>query len=265
MGKHRVDRRRGRRADLVKSGRASRGARSSKNRPFYVTLGAIAVVGIALLGWSIARPTPGMQVTDVAATPAQAEGYLYGNPNAPVQILEFGDFECPLCGEFSLVTEPDVRKRILDTGLASLRYFDFPLYRIHNNTVAASNAAACADDQGKFWPMHDRLFHGQLEWNSEATDNPKKVFERYAKELGLDMKTWEQCFDQQKHMTRIMGNRAEALRRHINGTPTFIVGNKMIPHSPSYDELKQYVDMAAAQVASRRTAADSQAGKAAKP
>lgn len=249
---------------MVKPGRGGRNARSGQNRSFYLTLGAVAVVGIGLLGWSIARPHPGFEPIDVEATPAQAEGYLYGDPNAPVQILEFGDFECPSCGQFAVVTEPDVRQRILDEGLASLRYFDFPL-SMHRNTLPASNAAACADDQGKFWPMHDRLFRGQLEWNGEATSNPKKVFQRYAQELGLDVNKWEQCYDAQKHMTRIMSNRAEAIRRHIQQTPTFIVGNKMIPTSPSYDAIKAYVDTAAAQVASRRTATDSQAGKAAKP
>ncbi|HEX5437662.1 MAG TPA: thioredoxin domain-containing protein [Gemmatimonadaceae bacterium] len=242
----------------MKSRRAAASRSSGPNRKFYVALVGIAVVGIVLVGWSIARPRPGMQVTTVQATPSQAHGYVYGNPNAPVKILEFGDFECPVCGQFAIVTEPDVRQRILDTGLASLTYFDFPL-SMHHNTIPASNAAACADDQGKFWPMHDRLFSGQLEWNTEATNNPKKVFLRYAKELGLNTQQWEQCYDSQKHMSRIMGNRAEALRRHIDQTPTFIIGNKMIPGPIPYDQLKAYVDAAAARVATAAAArSDSQ-------
>ena len=266
MGKRRVDGGRGRRADVVKSKRPVKAARSNGNKRFYLVLAGVAVVGIGLVGWSIARPRPAFQVTDVKATPAQSQGYLYGNPNAPVHIIEFGDFECPACGEFANVTEPDIRKRIVDAGLANLTFIDFPLIEVHRNTVPASEAAACAADQGKFWQMHDRLFSGQLEWNGEATSNPKKVFQRYAKELGLDTEKWEQCFDSQQHLTRIMGNRAEAERRHVDQTPTFFIGTKMIPGPIPYDVFKAYVDQAAAQVAMQSAArADSQKKAGAKP
>jgi len=63
-------------------------------------------------------------------------------------------------GNYSVVTEPDVRKRIIDPGLARVTYYDFPLPQ-HKNTMVASEAAACANDQGKFWEMHDRLFQGR--------------------------------------------------------------------------------------------------------
>ena len=265
MGKRRVDGGRGRRADVVKSKRPVNAARSNGNKRFYLVLAGVAVVGIALVGWSIARPRPGLRVTDVKATPAQSQGYLYGNPNAPVHIIEFGDFECPMCGQFAVVTEPDIRKRILDAGLANLTFIDFPLDQ-HRNTLAASLAASCAADQGKFWPMHDRLFNGQPEWNGEATSNPKKAFQRYAREIGLDTKQWEQCYDSRKDLPRVLGNRAEAERRHIDQTPTFIIGTKMIPGSIPYDEFRAYVDQAAAQVAMQSAArADSQKKAGAKP
>lgn len=268
MGKRRVDAGRGRRADVVKAKHSPKRSRSGGNKTFYMVLGGVFVVGLALVGWSIARPKPTFQLTDadVKVTADQAKGYTYGNPNAPVHIIEFGDFECPMCGQFAIVTEPDVRKRILDAGLANLTFYDFPLIEIHKNTVPASLAASCAADQGKFWPMHDRLFNGQLEWNGEATDNPKKVFQRYAKELGLDTQQWEQCYDSRKDLPRVMANRAEAERRHINATPTFIIGNKMFDRMLSYDEFKSYVDQEAAQVAMQSAAhADSQPKAASKP
>lgn len=245
---------------MVKSKHSAKRLRAGGNRKFYLALAGVFVVGLALVGWSIVRPKPGMQVTDVKDIPTQAQGYTYGNPNAPVHIIEFGDFECPMCSQFAVVTEPDVRKRILDAGLASLTFIDFPLIGVHQNTVPASLAAACAADQGKFWPMHDMLFNGQLEWNGEATNNPKSVFQRYAKAIGLDTRQWEQCYDSRKALPRVMGNRAEAERRHINQTPTFIIGTKMIPGAIPYDEFKSYVDQAAAQVAMQSAArADSQA------
>ena len=180
-----------------------------------------------------------------------------GNPNAPVQIMEFADFECPACGQFATVTEPDVRKRIVETGLASYRFFDFPLTEIHKNTLAASNAAACASDQGKFWEMHDQLYEHQPQWSTEATSDPKKFFDRYASQIGLDVSTWSKCYDDQRHLQRIMANRAEGERRNVRQTPTFIIGTKMIPGSLPYDMIKAYVDTAAAQVARNAATADS--------
>jgi protein-disulfide isomerase len=156
-------------------------------------LGLIALVGVAALGYVASKPkSRAADVNNVADTTnaGPAQGYLIGKVDAPVKILEFADFECPSCGGFATVTEPDVRTRIIDPGLANLTYYDFPLTQ-HRNTLAASNAAACADEQGKFWPMHDRIFQGQDEWNGEATDVPKPFFKRYAGEVGLDVAKWE--------------------------------------------------------------------------
>jgi protein-disulfide isomerase len=167
-----------------------------------------------------------------------------GKVDAPVKILEFADFECPACAGFSVVTEPDVRTRIINTGLANITYFDFPLTQ-HRNTVAASNAAACADEQGKFWPMHDRLFQAQDEWNGEATDSPKAFFKRYAQEIGLDVAKWEACYDARKYQKRIGANLADGLRRGVGSTPTFVIGNKLYRGMSSYDAMKAIVDSVA--------------------
>jgi protein-disulfide isomerase len=137
-----------------------------------------------------------------------------------------------------------VRTRIIEPGLANLTYYDFPITQ-HRNTLPASNAAACADEQGKFWPMHDRIFQGQDEWNGEATDAPKPFFKRYAGEVGLDVAKWESCYDARKYQKRISANLAEGLRRGVYSTPTFFIGNKMYPGMPSYDHMKEIVDSAA--------------------
>jgi protein-disulfide isomerase len=225
---------------------AVREARNASSRPkaFYWLLGAIVLVGVAALSYVATKPrggaTDAIQVADTTnAGPSQ--GYLMGKVDAPVKILEFADFECPACAGFSVVTEPDVRTRIINTGLANITYFDFPL-NMHRNTVAASNAAACADEQGKFWPMHDRLFQAQDEWNGEATDSPKPFFKRYAQEVGLDVPKWETCYDARKYQKRIGANLADGLRRGVGSTPTFVIGNKLYRGMASYDALKAIVD-----------------------
>src|SRR3954462_8985367 len=222
-----------------------REARAS-NRPkaFFWILGVIALIGVAALGYVASKPKS--RATDVreeadTSNAGPAQGYVIGKVDAPVKILEYADFECPSCGGWAAVTEPDVRTRIINAGLASLTYYDFPLQQ-HRNTLAASNAAACADEQGKFWPMHDRLFQAQDEWNGEATDAPKAFFKRYAGEVGLDVAKWETCFDARKYQPRINANLADGLRRGVGSTPTFIIANKLYAGMRSYDELKRIVD-----------------------
>jgi protein-disulfide isomerase len=216
---------------------------------FYGGLAGVALAGAALIGYLATREKPQPATTSVDPNLArEAEGYLLGDSTAPVQILEFADYECPACAQYATITEPDVRTRLVETGRASVRYFDFPLEQ-HRNTVGASNAAACAADQGKFWEMHDKLFAGQTEWNTQATSNPKRIFARYAQEIGLNGAQWEQCFDSQKHSRRIQANKAEGERRQVRSTPTFIIGSRMIPGSLPYDMLKALVDSAATQAA----------------
>ncbi|MFL5552678.1 MAG: DsbA family protein [Gemmatimonadaceae bacterium] len=224
------------------TGRESRAA--TRPKAFLWLLGLIALVGVAALAYVATKQKPrSVDARDVADTSnaGPAQGYLLGKVDAPVKILEFADFECPSCAGWATVTEPDVRTRIIDAGLANLTYYDFPLTQ-HRNTLPASNAAACADEQGKFWAMHDRLFQAQDEWNGESTDDPKPFFKRYAGEVGLDVSKWETCFDARKYQKRISANLAEGLRRGVNSTPTFIVGNKLYAGMRSYDELKAIVD-----------------------
>ncbi len=213
---------------------------------FLASLGLLVVVGIIAIAYASKKSAPPVISTTPVdpATLGPAQGYLLGRADAPVQILEFADFECPACGSFAVVTEPDVRKRIVDAGLASYRYFDFPL-PMHKNTWYASNAAACANDQGKFWEMHDQLFLNQPEWNSEATSNPTTVLQGYAKVLGLDVDKWRACYDAQTHLRDIQANKAEGERRKVNQTPTFVIGDHQIAGLLPYDQFKAYVDSAA--------------------
>jgi protein-disulfide isomerase len=216
----------------------------------------VAIAGVAALAFLADRSKrPTATVVDPNLPPAVAKGYALGRADAPVRIIEFADFECPACGDYAVVTEPDVRKRVIDPGLAQITFYDFPLPQ-HKNTWVASEAAACANDQGKFWEMHDRLFQGQTEWNTAATSNPAGVMKGYAKDLGLDVDRWQQCVDTRAHERDIRANRAEGERRNIGQTPTFIIGARMIPGEIGADQMKAYVDTAQA-AASRGQAAAS--------
>jgi protein-disulfide isomerase len=254
---------------------------SSNRKAFYGLLIAIAVIGIAAILYLKSNPPAGESGADAqaayaalqrnAAKAGPAKPYVIGNPKAPVVIEEFADFECPVCGSYATVTEPDVRKRIVDAGLAVYKYYDFPL-PMHHNTQSASNAAACADEQGKFWEMHDQIFGGQDAWGlnpdgaSQVTDNPKSVFMGYAKTVGLNATQFEQCYDSKKFQSRIDANASEGFRRNVNQTPTFFINGKMLAGSVPYDVLKQAVDEATVNAAgAAATAAPTTGAPAATP
>ncbi len=213
--------------------------------PFYALLAVIAAVGGYAL-YTVTRPkAPEAIAVNPAAPPVEAEGYLYGNPDAPITIIEYADFECPGCAQFAVLDIPDIKQRIVDAGLANFRFYDFPL-NIHPNAMAAHLAAACADDQGQFWRMHDRLYAGQFEWNTQATRNPRRVLAGFAQELGLDMTAWNACYDSRKHVGRIEANRNAGIARGVGGTPMLQVGNQLFRNTPSVDQLKRIVDSMAA-------------------
>jgi protein-disulfide isomerase len=226
-----------------------RGKPDNSRKIFLAIIGAVIVIGALSLAYMTTRKTDPTTVQSISAAPpggAKAEGYVLGNPAAPVHILEFADFECPSCARFSILSEADVRKRIIDAGLASFTFFDFPL-PMHKNSLSAHNAAACAAEQGKFWEMHDRIFNEQDRWNTEATDDPTSLMHDYAQAVGVtSMDQWDNCYKSRKYQYKIDANQAEGTRRNVNSTPSFIIGDKLFAGALSYDEFKKYVDEAVA-------------------
>ncbi|MCU0625700.1 MAG: DsbA family protein [Gemmatimonadaceae bacterium] len=222
-------------------------------------LGLLAVVGLAgaaFIGYTVTNkppaPPPVMPVPGDTLLAKQARGYTVGKADAPVEVWEFADFECPTCGRVGVLMEPDIRKNYIETGKIRFTFYDYPLVNAHPNTMPAHNAAACADDQGKFWPLHDRLLEGQAEWNGMVTKSPRKVIAGYAEQLGLDMGKWNACMDASTHEGRIRANYAFGLTQQVAGTPTFYVDGRAVPGVPSYDQLARIIEDA---IAARQNAA----------
>ena len=216
-------------------------ARRGGQRWFYIILAVLLIAGITTLSYLAARPKGVTQLADI--TPVPNQGHVLGSDSALVEVVEFGDFECPACGAFANLTEPDVRARMVNTGQIRFRFIDYPL-PMHRNTWAAHGAAWCAGEQGKFWEMHDVIFQNQDRWNAEATRRPDRVLIELARGVGLDMSRFEQCVDAEKYRPQIKANLDEANRRGVPSTPTFIIGTKQISNNLSYDQFKRFVDEA---------------------
>jgi protein-disulfide isomerase len=230
----------------------SASSKASASKPFGLILIGGAILGIAALGYVMSRQSKPITLTNVPTNLA-ASGVLRGNPEALVQVIEFADFECPGCGQFATVTEPDVMSRFVESGEVSFRFMDFPLTEIHPNAVAAHNAAACSIEQGKFWPYHDQLFLRQHQWNSRVSRNPKRVFAEIADAVGLDKGKWEECYDSQRMIPQISANRAEGIRLRVGSTPTFIINDQVYADVLTFDQFRQAVTEAKVRALAKRS------------
>jgi protein-disulfide isomerase len=246
MAKQERDGRRGRRPGVVTAAK-----RGGPGRGFWIAIGLLALLGVTGLSWMASRPKAQVTRLDPNLPAMKAEGYVMGSPTAPVEVIEFADFECPACGQYATITEPDVRTRLVNTGQVRVRYIDYPL-PMHRNTWDASLAAACANDQGKFWEMHDALFANQDRWNTEATSRPRGPIGELARSVGLDMAKYGACMDADTHRAKIQSHLAEAEKRNIGSTPTFVFNGTVVPTALPYDAFKKYVDDAAKAAAAAR-------------
>ncbi|HEX9729198.1 MAG TPA: thioredoxin domain-containing protein [Gemmatimonadales bacterium] len=218
-------------------------AEARRMKGFYLGLAAVAVIGVAAILWARSNAAGGVE--EIGPIPVSTEafpGYSMGSDSAPVQIIEYGDFQCPACGQFAVLTGPDVKRRLVETGQVRWTFRDFPL-GIHPNALVAHLAAACADEQGQFWNMHDQLYFRLGEWAPER--RPARMFRDYARVIGLDVKQFEDCVDSRRYLGRIEATRRTGETVGVSSTPTFIIGNLRVSGSLSFDSIQVLVNRVA--------------------
>jgi protein-disulfide isomerase len=213
---------------------------------FYLVLAAVAIVGVGALAWVLARPSAVSIPANVAIQTADTAGfggYVMGDASAPVEMTEFADYQCPFCQTFATLQMPTIRKRLIETGKVRWRFRDFPLQQ-HRHSRLAAHAAACGDEQGKFWPMHDRIFEGQPEWAEER--DATALFRRYAGEVGLDPAKYDTCMSAAKYAGRIQASYEEGVRLGVSSTPTLFVGGRLYQGRFDSDAIARLADSVAA-------------------
>ncbi len=159
---------------------------------------------------------------------------IIGNPDAPITIIEFSDFQCPFCARFHSQTLPLILDEYIEQGKVKLVFRDFPIQSIHPNALPASIAAECANEQGKFKEMHDMLFDNQNEWNKQDTVDALSSFSQYATNIQLEQETFDSCLTNGKYIEEIKKDLDDGRNYGVSGTPGFFVGNDEI----GYVELK---------------------------
>ena len=150
---------------------------------------------------------------------------IKGDPDAPLTIVEFSDFQCPFCSRFHEQTLPAIMENYVDTGKVNFVYRDLPL-DFHPNASPASIAAECANEQGKFWEYHDVLFQNQAQWQSLGSDDFSSTAKQYATDLGLESASFETCLSSPDTASAVSQDSRDAASYGATGTPTFFIGNE---------------------------------------
>jgi len=210
---------------------------------FYMGLAAIAVIGSGVL-WVTNRRAAGVVPLgpipmDAIANSRGFPGYVLGSDDAPVTVIEYADFQCPGCQAAWLLTVQDLKERLVESGTVKFIFRDFPL-EIHDKARQAHHAAACADEQGLFWPMHDQLFANQSKWSPSA-GVAERIFHEYAETVGVDIEQYDTCMAEGRYRARIQASYEGGIQLGVSSTPTMIIGDQMFG-GLTYDQLKSVVD-----------------------
>lgn len=168
---------------------------------------------------------------------------ILGDPNAPITIVEFGDYQCFYCNKFFHDTEEQIHENYIKTGKAKLIFKDFTI--IGQDSVVAAHAAHCADEQGKFWEYHDTLYNN---WNGENNGwaSAENQF-KFAQEVGLDNTKFTECMVSEKYKQKIQASSEDAKTLGLTGTPAFFVigpNNKIVkvPGAQPYEVFVSILD-----------------------
>lgn len=187
----------------------------------YVLLGAGAAVIIVatLVGWNIFFPPSGGGSKRAIGQDFKTE---MGDPNAPVVVYEYSDFQCPACSYFAREHKPKLEEKHINTGNVRLVYRNFIVKG--EKSVLAAEAAYCAAEQGAFWRYHDTLF----EKHDRGVDFTKANFLRFARELGLQEDSFQSCLDSRKYRDRVWEDHREGEQRGVDATPSFFVNGRLV-------------------------------------
>lgn len=170
------------------------------------------------------------------ATLIRSDSEKLGSDSAKVKIVEFGDYQCPACGQ----AYPDVKRMTQDyEGKIELVFRNFPLPQHHNAPMAAE-AAEEAGIQGKFWPMHDKLYETQSQWSDLS--NPLDTFTQFGQSLNLNLDQFKTDVSNNKFQDNIQQGISDGNSVGVSATPTFFINGKRYTGVLSYDDFKAIID-----------------------
>ncbi len=203
------------------------------DKRFWAIVGVIILVFVGILAF---------RGNDASAPQTKGKPTNHIKGEGAVTLVEYGDFQCPACGQYYPIVEQVTDKYASDV---TFQFRNNPLVSLHPNAFAGSRAAEAASKQGKFWEMYDKLFGNQQDW-AEAS-NPMKVFETYAKQLGLNVAQFKKDFSSSAVNDAVQADLAAGKKIGVKATPTFVLNGKVIDNpQPTVEAFSQVLDQAIA-------------------
>ena len=175
------------------------------------------------------------------------EGVTCGQKDAPVKIIEFSDYQCPWCKRFVDATELELERQYIDKGLVQLEFHNFAILGgdappDQNESTLAAEAAECANDQGRYWEYHYKLFAEQRGENQGAF-RPERL-KQFASELGLDREDFDRCLDSHKHSDLILEQQRAAWEAGVRGTPSFLINGELAEGFRTFEQFAALIEAA---------------------
>lgn len=163
-----------------------------------------------------------------------------GDPDAPIVMIEFTDYQCPFCRRHFMETFPQIKAEYIDKGLVRYVFMEFPLTSIHPQAQLASEAALCANDQGAYAAMHDVLFDRQQEWSGR--EDAGEMFKTFAGEIGLESAEFAACLDGRTYEARVLADLETGLTAGVDGTPAFFLNGNFISGAQPYELFQEAIE-----------------------
>ena len=164
-----------------------------------------------------------------------------GDKNAPIVMIEFSDFQCPFCRSFWRDTLPLIKSEYIDTGKVKFVYRDFPL-SFHPGAMPAAQASECAEEQGKFWEMHDKIFTEQDKSGSGTIQFGVVDIKKWASGIGLNMSDFNSCLDSGKYAEEVNNDIKDGQTAGVSGTPGFFINGKSVVGAQPFSVFKSIID-----------------------
>ena len=173
------------------------------------------------------------------------DAYAIGDPDAPVTIVEYTDYQCPYCSRHFAQTYPLIKENYIDTGIVRYVFKDFPLTTIHPQATLAAEAARCAGAQGAYEQMHDILFAAQSEWSDNS--DAETLFNQYAQSLGLETDAFATCLEEHTFESAVLADLDEGIGFGIQGTPSFFINGNFLSGAYPYETFVEAIEDLASQ------------------
>ena len=215
-------------------------ARQERTQRILIIVGVVVIAVAAALFLILPTLTPVGNITTKAMNNGAQVGLNgMGDPNAPVKVIEYSDYQCPYCEKFLSETEQQLIDTYVTTGKVYFEYHSFGAF-IGAESGRAAEAAYCAGDQQKFWQMHDIIFANQGAENSgQYTD---KRLTAFGGQIGLDAGKFSDCFTGGKYAAKVQQDGVDAQAAGVKATPSFTINGELVEGAQAFSVFQSKID-----------------------